>query len=306
MADKKISALTASTTPLAGTEVLPIVQSGATVKVAVSNLTSGRTVEASAFNTETAAAQLTMSGNAITASGTDAVVDILLKPQSNGVTSVGIGEAQAGRNVNLKLNGVVNKAQLISFQNSGVNQWLMGAGAASETSAFELFNAVTGDMAISVNKTNANVSLVSNLVIGTSGKGIDFSATAGTGTSELLSDYEEGTWTPVDASGASLTFSSFAGSYIKTGRTVVAAFQVSYPATADVSAAKIGGLPFNAAGITPVGAVSIAFSQFATPYYGATQASAATFTFYTFGGSTITNVSFSNLTMYGVVTYIST
>jgi len=40
MADKKISALTAATTPLAGTEVLPIVQSGATVKVPVSSLNS--------------------------------------------------------------------------------------------------------------------------------------------------------------------------------------------------------------------------------------------------------------------------
>lgn len=38
MADKKISALTAATTPLAGTEVLPIVQSGATVKVTVQDL----------------------------------------------------------------------------------------------------------------------------------------------------------------------------------------------------------------------------------------------------------------------------
>lgn len=39
MADKKISALTAASLPLAGTEVLPIVQSGATVKVATDNLT---------------------------------------------------------------------------------------------------------------------------------------------------------------------------------------------------------------------------------------------------------------------------
>ena len=38
MADKKISALTAATTPLDGTEVLPIVQSGATVKVANNDL----------------------------------------------------------------------------------------------------------------------------------------------------------------------------------------------------------------------------------------------------------------------------
>lgn len=39
MADKKISALTSATLPLAGTEVLPVVQSGSTVKVATDNLT---------------------------------------------------------------------------------------------------------------------------------------------------------------------------------------------------------------------------------------------------------------------------
>lgn len=39
MADLKISQLTAATTPLAGTEVLPIVQSGSTKKVATDNLT---------------------------------------------------------------------------------------------------------------------------------------------------------------------------------------------------------------------------------------------------------------------------
>jgi hypothetical protein len=38
MADQKISALTSATTPLAGTEVLPIVQSGTTKKVSVANL----------------------------------------------------------------------------------------------------------------------------------------------------------------------------------------------------------------------------------------------------------------------------
>jgi hypothetical protein len=47
MADTKISALPASTTPLAGTEVLPIVQSGVTRQVSVANLTAGRAVNAS-------------------------------------------------------------------------------------------------------------------------------------------------------------------------------------------------------------------------------------------------------------------
>jgi len=49
MADIKISALPAATTPLAGTEVLPIVQSGVTTKVAVSNLTAGRAVSVSSL-----------------------------------------------------------------------------------------------------------------------------------------------------------------------------------------------------------------------------------------------------------------
>jgi hypothetical protein len=42
MADVKISGLPASTTPLAGTEVLPIVQGGQTRQVSVDNLTAGR------------------------------------------------------------------------------------------------------------------------------------------------------------------------------------------------------------------------------------------------------------------------
>lgn len=46
MADKKISQLTGATTPLAGTEVLPIVQSGSTVKVSAADVTAGRAVSA--------------------------------------------------------------------------------------------------------------------------------------------------------------------------------------------------------------------------------------------------------------------
>ena len=135
MADKKISALTSATTPLAGTEVLPIVQSGATVKVAVSDLTAGRAISAT---------QLTLTtGNLIVASG----------------------------------------------------------------------------------------------------QGVDFSATPGTGTSELLSDYEEGTWTPTDASGAGLTLTVNQATYTKVGRQVTAQLYVTYPTTADVSGAAIS-LPF--------------------------------------------------------------
>ena len=54
MADTKISALPASTTPLAGTEVLPIVQSGVTAKVSVANLTAGRAVSTGALTVASA------------------------------------------------------------------------------------------------------------------------------------------------------------------------------------------------------------------------------------------------------------
>jgi len=86
-----------------------------------------------------------------------------------------------------------------------------------------------------------------NLIIGTSGKGIDFSATPGTGTSELLADYEEGTWTPTDASGAGLTFTLEYATYTKVGRLVTLNLRFIFPATADVSDVLIGGLPFAAA-----------------------------------------------------------
>ena len=45
------------------------------------------------------------------------------------------------------------------------------------------------------------------------GKGIDFSATPGTGTSELLNDYEEGTWSPVltPATGSITPTAAFTG-----------------------------------------------------------------------------------------------
>lgn len=87
-----------------------------------------------------------------------------------------------------------------------------------------------------------------NLVVGTAGKGIDFSAdpSAPGMTSELLDDYEEGTWTPTDASGAGLVFTTSNTHYTKVGNIVTVTGIVTFPATANASAAQIGGLPFTA------------------------------------------------------------
>lgn len=64
-----------------------------------------------------------------------------------------------------------------------------------------------------------------------------------------LDDYEEGTWTPTDASGASLVFSTTVGKYTKIGRMVYWTMEVTYPVTANGSAAEVGGLPFTTAAV---------------------------------------------------------
>jgi hypothetical protein len=92
MADLKISQLPAATVPLAGTEVLPIVQSGATKQVTVDNLTTGKaisatTVNATTFDTNVAAAGVTLAGTTLAADGTDTNISLTLTPKGSGVVT---------------------------------------------------------------------------------------------------------------------------------------------------------------------------------------------------------------------------
>ena len=89
-----------------------------------------------------------------------------------------------------------------------------------------------------------------NLVV-SSGNGIDFSATSGTGTSELFDDYEEGTWTPAfsgsSGSAGSAAYSS-AGFYNKTGNTVTIWGYVNITNKGSWSGTLlVTGLPFTSA-----------------------------------------------------------
>ena len=62
MTNKKISAFSAATIPLSGTELVPVVQSGATDNVTIANLTAGRTVNMLQGNA-TNAFQVTKAGS---------------------------------------------------------------------------------------------------------------------------------------------------------------------------------------------------------------------------------------------------
>ena len=92
-----------------------------------------------------------------------------------------------------------------------------------------------------------------NLVMGTSGKGIDFSATSngsGTTSSELLNDYEEGTFTPVIVGGSTAgtcTYTGQTASYTKIGNCVYFRVDVIWTGHDGTGALNITGLPFTPA-----------------------------------------------------------
>jgi hypothetical protein len=180
MADKKISALTASTTPLAGTEVLPIVQGGSTVKVSIANVTAGRAV---------AASSLTTTGNINTTGG-------ILKVDASGLSS---GLQVDGYVPGAAFNGFITNNDASAGTASRLS---LGRSTASvfgfiqtnnNTEAVEV--GTDGAVRLTASKVGDITANTGNLVIGTAGKGIDFSANthAAGMTSELLNDYEEGT-----------------------------------------------------------------------------------------------------------------
>ena len=81
-----------------------------------------------------------------------------------------------------------------------------------------------------------------------SGSGISFPATQDASSdANTLDDYEEGTWTATDASGAGLSFTSATHRYTKVGRLVsLQVDELTFPSTADGNSVLIGGLPFTA------------------------------------------------------------
>jgi hypothetical protein len=105
-----------------------------------------------------------------------------------------IGAALASTNVQLILNGVASKAQRIKFAESGVDKWLIGQGAASETDAFEIYNS-NGQMSLSIAKATSAATFSGTVnsgesnVVGIGGTPADVNATeVGPGYINLMRD----------------------------------------------------------------------------------------------------------------------
>jgi hypothetical protein len=105
-----------------------------------------------------------------------------------------------------------------------------------------------GSGTVTLNATGTGSVLVNRLLdisASTAGQ-IKFPATQNaSANANTLDDYEEGTWTPIDTSGASLSYTSNSGRYTKIGNRVLASGTYTYPSTANATVNKSGGLPFS-------------------------------------------------------------
>jgi len=261
MANSKISALTSATTPLAGTETLPVVQSSATTKVAVSNLTAGRAVSGASF---------AVTGSALPAIG-------IYSPAAN---TLGFATASTIRSVVYSAGLSVGNISTISDFSGMVMQVYADSGSAARiklvtatsgttsgdgasitfdtSNLLQFLNRELGDISFGTSAverarlsgTTTNFTLTSgNFVLGTAAKGINFTAnTPAAGmTSQLLNWYEEGTWTPNQGAGLTLVgaFSS-TGRYTRIGRQVSISGTVTGATTVALAAAGVitSNLPF--------------------------------------------------------------
>ena len=138
-----------------------------------------------------------------------------------------------------------DEASQIQQYNGQVTIATAGVGSAEGDITFtnKLAIANAGDVTVSTG----------NLVIGTAGKGIDFSAqtstTAGTVVSggEVLDHYEEGNWTPAERHG-NVTISTInLARYTKIGRVVHVFAYIILDSDGSAGSFELDGLPFNVA-----------------------------------------------------------
>jgi hypothetical protein len=227
MANSKISALPAATTPLAGTELVPVVQGGITEQVSVANLTAGRAVSAASLALTTSPLPVTSGG---TGTATAFTLGSVVFAGTSGVYSqnntnyfwdntnnrLGLGTASPTKMLNVIIGAVAGRQNLDSVsrtsqnlltftnpqystdasmgimfrsfpqsdarQGAGIfasggsgnnvtdlNLFVSGLGGADTTYSAVYIEGVGGDATVRKG----------NLVVGTSGKGIDFSSAGG-------------------------------------------------------------------------------------------------------------------------------
>jgi len=154
-------------------------------------------------------------------------------------------------------------ASTATFGQTGVYGYRLKLNGSTNELILQSGSQTTTTDRVTVERDTGNVTLdTGNLVIGTSGKGIDFSATAdpavtgATSTSELLDNYEEGTWTPVYQSttnSSNNVTNSRVGYYTRIGNTVYITANLTSNDVSGITSTDqvvIGGLPYASSSTT--------------------------------------------------------
>lgn len=298
MADLKISQLTSATTPLAGTETLPVVQSGSTKKVAVSDLTAGRAVSALSVTSNTVGAgsgsALSLQSNGATGATLDASNNFgvnvvpsawntsgtVLKGFELGRIGSGLGVNASNGNTNLVANAYYGSGgwtyanngfavYTASTANAGAIAWYTAPSGTAGTS-------ISFTQRLGLSNTGDLTNNTGNYIPGTAAKGVDFSAnsTLAGKTSTLLNAYEEGTWTPTitrDSVAPTISYTAQVGRYTRVGRLVTISGYISATFSAQGSGNWYLSLPYTIANLTnytPSGSIGSCGLFSATSVYG--------------------------------------
>lgn len=128
---------------------------------------------------------------------------------------------------------------------------------------------ISGNLTVSGTANVTGVTTLSdNIVFDASSKGVHLGVTSATA-SNLLDDYEEGTWTPTLTGSTSGTraLSAIKATYVKVGKIVTANLECAVDALTGTHSgyAKLGGFPFNYNGANAVACGTVGFAYVLLP-----------------------------------------
>ena len=176
----------------------------------------------------------------------------------NGTPNISVGTINAssatitgGINVSNDIKSADDDFFVYSYKGGSNGQVRSGIQFDSTNQRMEFYTATNERLRI---ETNGNITAYAgNLIIGTAGKGIDYSAqtptavSGATATGEVFDHYEEGTWTATLGNVSAPTYEAQGGVYTRIGRMVFCDCTIGVASgldTSDGSGFQIQGLPF--------------------------------------------------------------
>lgn len=144
-----------------------------------------------------------------------------------------------------------------SFESTDAVQWIAMQDSDTSSGTHVMLGAIGDDLRFRAGNNEVGRWL--------SGGGLAFNGD--TAQVNALDDYEEGTWTPANASADSVTITVQSAFYRKVGSLVAVQAYIIFPTTSGSSAATVSGLPYNGvAGAGSYGAFTVGYSDYTADF----------------------------------------